>query len=133
MSEAQLEIVHALNIVFNAGEDWARFYAPDAELHMPAEWPEEPVYSGREGLRKALRLWRESFDEYYWEEHDLIDAPDCVVGLYYHRGRIKHGGTWIDQAIGCVWRFRGDKIVRLDGFFSWPAALEAAGLSAQRT
>jgi ketosteroid isomerase-like protein len=129
MSDAQIETLHRLNAVFNGGGDWAEFYDPEAELHMPSEWPDDSVYRGRDGLAKALRQWREGFDEYHWAEERLIDAPDCVVGLYHHRGRIKGAGTWIDQPIGCVWRFRGAKIIRLDGYFSWAAALAAGGVS----
>lgn len=124
-----MEIVRRLNVAFNSGAEWIDFYDPEAELHMPAQWLDDPVFRGHEGLRKALRLWREGFDEYHWEEERLIDGDDCVVGLYRHRGRIKRvDGTWIDQPIGCVWRFRGDKILRLDGFFSWEAAIEAGGV-----
>ncbi|MCD6016491.1 MAG: hypothetical protein K0R88_2575 [Solirubrobacterales bacterium] len=129
MSAAEIEALRGLDAAFNGGGDWEAFYDPEAELHMPAEWPDDPVYHGKDGLRKAVRQWREGFDEYHWTEERLIDAPDCVVGLYHHRGRIKGSATWVDQAIGCVWRFRGEKIIRLDGFFSWSQAIEAAGLS----
>jgi ketosteroid isomerase-like protein len=128
VSDEQLETLHRLNVAFNGGRDWADFYDPEAELHMPAEWPDDPVYRGRNGLREVLRQWREGFDEYHWEEERLIDGPDCVVGLYRHVGRIKGADTWIDQRIGCVWRFRGEKIIHLDGYFSWDEAIGAAGL-----
>jgi ketosteroid isomerase-like protein len=130
MSESRVELLRGLNVAFNERGDWLDFYAPEVEFHMPPEWPEDPVYRGEEGLREAVRLWTESFDEYRWDEKRLIDAPpDGVVGLYEQRGRIKQGGTWIEQAIGVVFRFRGGKIVRADAHFSWAAALEAAGVS----
>ena len=128
MSGAQIALVHELNVAFNAGEDWIRFYAPEAELHTPPEWLDQSVYRGHDGLQQVLRLWTESFDEYHWEEQELIDGPDCVVGLYYQRGRIKGVESWIEQPIGCVWRFGGDKIARLDVLFSWEAAIEAGGV-----
>ena len=77
-----------------------------------------------------LRLWTESFDEYHWAQERLIEGPEAVVGLYYQRGRIKGVDNWIEQPIGCVWRFRGERISRLDVFFSWEAAIEAAGAGA---
>jgi ketosteroid isomerase-like protein len=130
MSEAQLEALRGLNVAFNERADWAAFYAPGAEFHMPVEWPEEPVYRGEEGLRKVVQLWTENFDEYRWEEERLIEVPpDRVVGLYNQAGQIKGTGTRIDQAIGIVFRFRGELIDRVDAFFSWKAALEAAGVS----
>ena len=130
MSAEQLEILRALNRAFNSGGDWPSFYAPDAELHMPADWPDDPVYYGLDGLHAALGAWRGGFDEYHWREERLIDAgDDCVVGLYYHRGRDKQGGAWIDQAIGRVFTFAGEKIARLDGYFSWEAAMRAADVA----
>jgi hypothetical protein len=128
MSEAQHQILRELNLAFNADADWPRFYDDEAQLYMPAEWPEDSVYRGKAGLESALRQWREGFDDYHWQEERLLDGDGCVVGLYYQRGRIKQGGAWIDQAIGVVFRFRGEVIVRLDGFFSWAEALSAAGL-----
>jgi ketosteroid isomerase-like protein len=128
MSKSRAEVLRELNESFNSGADWIHFYDPDAEFEMPPEWPEEATYRGHEGLRKALALWRENFDEYHWEEDQLIDGPDCIVGLYHQRGRIKRTDTWIDQKIGCVWQFRGERIIRVRGFISWEAALEAAGI-----
>jgi SnoaL-like domain len=128
MSEAQMGILRELNVAFNADADWARFYDPDAELHMPSDYPDDSVFKGTEGLKEAVRLWREGFDEYHWAEERLIDGDDCVVGLYYHRGRIKQGGAWIDQPIGCVYRFRGEKLLRVDGYFSWAEAMKAGGV-----
>ena len=110
MTDSRLELIHELNVAFNAGEDWSRFYDPEAELHTPPEWLDQSVYRGHDGLREVLRLWTESFDEYHWEEERLIAGPEAVVGLYYQRGRIKGVENWIEQPIGCVWRFRGDLI-----------------------
>jgi ketosteroid isomerase-like protein len=130
MSQAQLEALRRLNVAFNERADWAAFYDRDTEFHMPVEWPEEPVYRGEAGLRKVVQLWTENFDEYHWEEERLIEVPpDRVVGLYNQAGQIKGTGTRIDQAIGIVFRFRGERIDRVDAFFSWEAALETAGLS----
>jgi hypothetical protein len=131
MSEAQLRIVHELNVAFNADADWPRFYHENADLHMPPEWPEESAYRGKAGLEQAVRAWREGFDEYHWVEERLIDADGCIVGLYYQRGRTKGGGPWIDQAIGALFWFRGEKIIRIEGFFSWADALKAAGVDEQ--
>ncbi len=130
MSDAQLEILHRLNVAFNERADWVVFYEPDVEFHMPVEWPEDPVYRGADGLYKVVQLWTENFDEYHWEERKLIEVPpDRVVGLYNQAGRIKGTDTRIDQAIGIVFRFRGVRIDRVDAFFSWEAALATPGVS----
>ena len=128
MSDAQLETLRRLNSDFNSGGDWPRHYDPDVQLRMPSEWPDDAVYYGKNGLLKALLSWRAGFDEYHWREERLIDAEDCVVGLYYMLGKPKHAGTRVQQAIGCVFRFRDERIIRLDGYFSWQEALDAAGI-----
>lgn len=128
MPKTRREVLRELNEEFNSGRDWVHFYDPEAEFEMPPEWPEEAAYRGHAGIRKALALWRENFDEYRWDEERLVEAPDCVVGLYRHRGRIRSTDTWVDQMIGCIWYFRGERIIRARGFTSWDAALEAAGL-----
>ena len=77
-----------------------------------------------------MKLWTEHFDEYHWEEKKLIEVPpDRVVGLYNQAGRIKGTDTRIDQAIGIVFRFRGERIDRVDAYFSWEAALATPGVS----
>jgi len=129
MSEAQLDVLRKLNVAFNERADWIAFYDPEIEFHMPPEWPEEPVYRGEEGLNKVVALWSENFDEYHWDEKELIEVPpDVVVGFYNHVGRIKGTETWIDQAIGIVYRFRGERILRVDAYFSWDVARAAAGI-----
>jgi hypothetical protein len=130
MSEEQLQVLRDLNKAFNAGgEEWQGFYDRRVILQMPPEWPEEPAYHGIDGLARTVGLWREGFDDYHWYEERLVDVGDGrVVGLYRQRGRIKQGGTPIEQPIGIVFWFRDLKIVRLDGYFSWAEALAAAGV-----
>jgi ketosteroid isomerase-like protein len=132
MSEEQVQVLRELNQAFNSDGDWQRFYDSGAVLQMPPEWPEEPVYYGKPGLVQAVGLWREGFDDYHWHEERLVDVgDDRVVGLYRQRGRIKQGGTPIEQPIGIVFWFRGEAIIRLDGYFSWREALDAAGVSSR--
>jgi hypothetical protein len=130
MSAARIQLIEELNRAFNAREDWSRFYDTEVELHTPPEWLDQSVYRGHEGLREVLNLWTESFDEYQWSQERLIEGDDAIVGLYHQRGRIKGVDSWIEQAIGCVYRFRGDKVSRLDVFFSWDAAIAASGVTA---
>jgi SnoaL-like domain len=129
MSADRIQLVEDLNRAFNSREDWTRFYDTEAELHTPPEWLDQSVYRGHDGLREVLNLWTESFDEYQWSQERLIEGDDAIVGLYHQRGRIKGVDSWIEQPIGCVYRFRGDKVSRLDVFFSWDAAITAAGVS----
>jgi hypothetical protein len=64
MSQENVEVVRHMNAAFNRGdEDWVGFYDPEVEFRMPPEWPEDSVYTGRNGIRHAAGLWAESFSE----------------------------------------------------------------------
>lgn len=41
--------------------------------------PEGRVYQGREGVAEAIRVWVGTWDEWWWELDELIDAGDRVV------------------------------------------------------
>jgi ketosteroid isomerase-like protein len=130
MSAEDVQLLREVNRRFNDGspDDWLGFYDRDCEFHMPAEWPEEPVYRGHEGMRRVTALWTENFDDYRWDEDELIDLGDRIVGLWHHRGRLRETGDWIEQRVGTVWYFRERKILRVLSYFSWEEALEAAGV-----
>jgi ketosteroid isomerase-like protein len=129
MSQANVELVRQQIGAWNRrAEDWPEFYDSEAAFHMPKEWPEDAVYSGHDGIRRVDALLADSFDEYHWDVERLIDSSECVIGLYRARGRIKDGGAWLEQPVGAVYDFRGDKILRVRTYFTWQEALEAAGL-----
>jgi hypothetical protein len=130
MSHENVEIVRALNDSFNAGEeDWPRFYHPEAEFHMPREWPEDRVYYGPEGVKKGGDAWNESFDEYRWDVDELIDVGDSVVALVHHRGRIGGSTEWIEREVGAIFEVHSGQVTKVRAFLSWDEAREAAGLS----
>jgi ketosteroid isomerase-like protein len=129
MSQQNVEIVREQIQAWNRRADgWVEFFDLEAEFHMPSEWPEEPVYKGHDGLARIDVVLAESFDEFHWEIERLIDAGDRVVGLYHARGRIKEGGAWLEQPIGAVVSLRSGKVLRVCTYFTWSAALEAAGV-----
>jgi ketosteroid isomerase-like protein len=130
MSERDIETIRRLNAAFNEAPDdteaWLAFYHPDQEFHAPPEWPERSIYRGHEGIAELAEAWFGSFDEYRWDEEEIIDAGDSVVALFHHRGRM--GSEWFERQIGCVFHLRGDKVIRVNAFFDWHQALDAAGL-----
>jgi ketosteroid isomerase-like protein len=129
-----VEIVREQIQAWNRRADgWVEFFDSDAEFHMPPEWPEDPVYRGHDGITRVDVLLAEGFNEFHWDIDRLIDAGDCVVGLYHARGRIKEGGTWLEQPIGAVSFLRDGKIVRMRSYLTWSEALEAAGVQGSGT
>ena len=127
----RLEIIRRLNKAFNAREsDWTRFYAEDVEFHMPPDWLDDRVLQGRTGVERGAGMWRENVDGYGWDEERLIEAPECVVGLFHHRGRIHGTDQRIEAQIGAVFYFDGELISKVVAFGTWEPALEAAGIAA---
>ena len=130
MSQENLEIIRRQNEAFNrGGDDWVEFYDSEAELHMPpGGWFDDPVYTGHDGIKRAAALWTEAVSEYHWEIAKLIDAGDCVVGLYRFHSRVTEGGAWLEPPLAAIFDLRQGKIVRALTYFSWDEALKAAGL-----
>ena len=102
---------------------------PEIEWIAPAEWLEQRVYRGHEGLRKLDSHWRKSFDDYRLDVDRVIEFADdrCAV-LVHQRGQIKGSGAPIQQQAGYLVEIRDAKVVRVDAHFSWEDTLEAAGL-----
>lgn len=130
MSQENVEIVRRTIATFNedGGEATLQYLDPEVEWLAPPEWLEERLYKGREGIRRLASQWSENIDEYRLDPERFIDADDAVVVLLFARGRIPGGTAPIEQKLGYVWEVRDRQGVRIQVFFSWEEALEAAGL-----
>jgi ketosteroid isomerase-like protein len=101
--------------------------------HPDVEWsaPEDgTTYRGREGVRKRLEEWLESFDEYRYELQRIIDCGgDEVLVEATEVGRGAISGAEIGSTNYELLTFRDGMIVRIREFYDEATALEAAGLS----
>jgi ketosteroid isomerase-like protein len=131
MSQENVEVVRDTLAAFNRGgvEAALDYFDPSIEWLGPPEWLEERLYKGHDGIRKIAAVWTENFDDYRLDLERTIDAGDRVIALVYQRGRIKGSSNEIEQPIGYNWEIRNGKGVRVQVYFSWDKALEAAGLS----
>jgi ketosteroid isomerase-like protein len=102
------------------------------EIRMPADFPSQEVYRGRDGMRK----WRaDVFDQDLIEEvrvevDDLVEAADgetvvMAVRLLAHSKRFE---TEYELPWAAVWIIREGKLVEAEGYLHMADALEAAGL-----
>jgi ketosteroid isomerase-like protein len=125
----------------------ARFYEPatsKAELlaamprtmkfcHPEVEWTareEGAIYRGRDGVRKALERWLESFDDYRFEVQRIVDCGGdhvLVVGLEVARGAMS--GAEVRSVNHELLTIRDGQIARFREFYDEGDALEAAALS----
>jgi ketosteroid isomerase-like protein len=131
MSQENVEIVRDTLAAFNRGgvEAALDYFDPNIEWLGPPEWLEERLYKGHDGIRKIAAVWTENFDDYRLDLEKAIDAGDRVIALVYQRGRIKGSGNEIEQPIGYDWEVLNGKGIRVQVYFSWDEALEAAGLA----
>jgi len=125
-----VEVVRATLEAFNREgvEGALPYFHPEVEWLGPPEWLEKHLYKGHDGIREIAAVWEESFDEFRLDLEHVIDAGgNHVVALVHQRGVIK-GGSPIEQRIGYDWEVRDGKGMRVQVYFSWEEALQAAGV-----
>jgi len=76
MSHEDVELVRSAIETLNAGgiEAVLPFYPPDVVMYAIAEWVEDPVYRGHDGVRRLTAAWTENFDDFTWEIHEIRDV-----------------------------------------------------------
>ena len=124
----------------------ARFYEPTtskeellaamprtmALCHPEVEWtvPEDgTTYLGRQGVRRRLEEWLESFAEYRYDVQRIIDCGgDEVLVEAAEVGRGAMSGAKVRSTNYELLTIRDGMIVRIREFYNAGDAFEAAGL-----
>jgi uncharacterized protein len=86
------------------------------------------TYRGHEGLEAFFKQWLGTWDDYWVEHSEIIDAGDSVVVVFRQRGRGKGSGIEVDREFYGVYDVRDGKITHYRQFASRAKAMEAAGL-----
>jgi ketosteroid isomerase-like protein len=101
--------------------------------HPEVEWtvPEDgTTYRGREGVRRRLEQWLESFEDYRYEVQRIVDCGgDQVLVVATEVARGAMSGADVRSAHFELLTIREGMIVRIREFYNERQALEAAGLS----
>jgi ketosteroid isomerase-like protein len=104
-------------------------FDPEIEWVLPARQQSD---SGT-GPEAALRFFEdidETMEELELKPQEFIDGGDRVATRLRHRGRGKISGLEIDEELyHQVATFRNGRIVRMEYFADWDAALQAAGVA----
>jgi ketosteroid isomerase-like protein len=104
-----------------------------AFCHPEVEWsaPEDgSTFRGREGVRRRLEQWLESFEDYRYDVERIIDCGgDEVLVVATEIGRGAMSGAEVRSTNYELITVRGGLIVRIREFYDELPALEAAGLS----
>jgi ketosteroid isomerase-like protein len=131
MSQENVEVVLDQYAATNE-RDFRRvmsYYDDDVELVAREPWLRTGVFKGREAVGSWFGDWLSTFDRdarfEVKEARELENGTVLLVADHHARGRasgVEVGGTVI-----WVYRLRGGKITRVEGFASREQALEAAG------
>jgi ketosteroid isomerase-like protein len=104
-----------------------------ALCHPDVEWsaPEDgTVYRGRQGVRRRLEEWLQSFADYRYDVQQIIDCGgDEVLVEASEVGRGMMSGAEVRTTNYELLTIRDGMIVRIREFYDEGDALEAAGLS----
>ena len=129
MSQENVEVVKAAYAAFARGglDRWMEHFTDDVYLR-PVEGYFGPLH-GKVALRAYFQDWIDTFEGFWMEPVELIDAGEdklcCVDG---YGGRATLSGVETDQTEAEVYTLRDGKILRVDEYAHRDEALEAAGL-----
>jgi ketosteroid isomerase-like protein len=132
MSEENVELVRNAFAAWELGDlDWLdRHTDPKVEIAQPPNLPGTSTYTGKEGMREALRDWPSQWEEFRIE---LIEATALdqgrVLAMTRQVGRGKGSGVEVEADFAFVLTVRQGRFMRWQMFTSREDALEAVGLS----
>jgi ketosteroid isomerase-like protein len=99
--------------------DWSHF----------ADWPEQQIYRGHEGLRKAYEDFIKAWQQFEVQPAEILDAGEDRLFIRCHmRVKGKTSGADIEATWAQVAEIRQGKGARVVNFSAIDEALEAAGL-----
>jgi ketosteroid isomerase-like protein len=132
MSQENVELVRRYYEAFGQGglDRCEEFWSDDLE-HRPDTGGIDDTgpIRGKQAMRRHIGDWIDTFDEFWWEALELIDAgEDTVVAVERFGGRAKLSGVETNQTSGVVLTLRDGKIARCREYATRAEALEAAGV-----
>lgn len=132
MSHENVEIVRrAWGRFLASGEPPEHAMAPDFVWDMSTFRDMvgmQAQYEGAEGMRRFLREWTESFDDWKIELEELLDAGDQVVAICRQTARAKASGLPVDMRLAMVFTVREGLETRMEMYADPDEALRAVRL-----
>jgi ketosteroid isomerase-like protein len=104
----------------------------DIVIRDRPEAPDAQTYRGREGVRRALAISDESFDDFRLEPVDLIGVGDRhVVVVLRMFGRGRGSGVPVEEEIAHLWTVEHGKAVAMQVYSKAQDALRDARAAAE--
>ena len=131
MSHENVEVVKLAYESFALGglDRYMDHFTDDVDYRAVEGGPDDtgPIH-GKDALRAWLQDWIDTFDEFWFEPVELIDAgADTVVAVERFGGRAKLSGVDTDQTEAVVFSIRDGKVARCREYATRSEALEAIG------
>jgi ketosteroid isomerase-like protein len=127
---ARVERVRSVFAAFNEGTFDARMidelFDPQVEVLDFPEVPDRRSYRGHDGVKDFMADLAENWEETKVSIEEIRELGDAVVVLGHQRSVGALAGVPVDNSIGEVLEFEGDRIRRIRMFRDHAAALEAA-------
>ena len=130
MSQENVAAVRAAYEAFarNGLDGWMDHFTDDVDYRTVEGAPDDfgPIH-GKDALRTWLQDWIDTFDDFWFEAVEIIDAgEDKVVVIERFGGRAKLSGIETEQTEATVCTIRGGKIARCHEYATRREALAAA-------
>jgi ketosteroid isomerase-like protein len=129
MSQENVEMVREFVHAFNRGDDDAAISHAHPDFAFLTDLPERNAYRGRKGLGEYRRDLDGAFQEWRFDHHRFVEAPEGHV-LQFFRLVVQGQptGTQADWEGATLWTISDRKVAAAITFRDQTDALEAAGL-----
>jgi ketosteroid isomerase-like protein len=109
----------------DAALEWV---AEDFHGVVPPELSAEPdTYDGHDGLRRYFDSFQEIVADLRFDAEELVEVtPDAVAARGLITGRGRESGIPVEMRVPGVYRIRDGKVITIEAFTDWDAALAAA-------
>jgi ketosteroid isomerase-like protein len=126
------EIIARLFEAFNTGgpSAAAEFVDPEVVFSEPPEQPGATTFYGRERAIQGFSKWTETWLAQKSVIQKVIENDETFVVLTLET-LVGRDGIAIEQPCGTVFRFKNEKIIRVDSYWDQRKALDAAGLDSE--
>jgi ketosteroid isomerase-like protein len=112
------------------GERDESFLDPEVVWDLSrSRFPDAGVYHGIDGVRDWFQGLTDAFGDVRYEVEEIRGLDERVVVLLHLSASGPSSGIAVDYRFVPVFTFRDGKVIRMDRFDDWAAAIEAVGLS----